>query len=676
MTAEMPIRVLLGVLLLCALSLFISLPPAVNAVCSFLMLYFLPGFVFLLYLGDRERPFLDNLLFPLLISPVLMALLLWGLHNLTGSIDSSLRLSLAIVYLFFIISVFQGRFLKTNREPRSEPGVLVACFLFGALIFTLFAVNRFLPVRLDGWFHISLLNEILNRGLPPLDPYFPDVPVRYMWIYHLFLAGWQKLSGTSAVITVGLFNIVNAFVFPYLIVRLAANFTSRRRYLLLMPLFSVAGLESASWIYYPFVFVRALGGDVKGWDEIIRNIKSIEINGGQVIHFLSPYGTWMVSLVDKFIIVTAFNYALNLFLLCLILVLSVDFKRRISWKTAVLVFFLMWGAFLFHVIIGASLVVAVIGSGFMLAAIRWFKNREKPPLFHSYVLCGAAVLTVAVGLPYVASLMAVGGGGNFLTDNLQISVKNILTIVAPLIVLFCPARAAGRELIKGGTYRHAIIGTWIASLLILNFFADLPTRNESKLIFPLFLMLTPLIALQIMILIEKARGKRRALLLAWTGLLFLVPLGLTIRGFFLEKPVLPVEVRRQSITAEEKALFAWIKGNTALQSVIAEDNEYTWMPVLAERRNFFPRESAFTVLGYQGEKLEKYREIRHAFFSPGPLPEESLDRLRKVGLDFYIVVWREDLEEKPYLEEKLRGRGELYREVFRNAGGTVYSLRL
>ncbi|MCK4237167.1 MAG: hypothetical protein KAX38_08600, partial [Candidatus Krumholzibacteria bacterium] len=359
-------KIVITLLILSASSLFFTPPLVIRLIFGFLQAYYLPGLVFLLFLGDRRRPRFDNLYLPILISPIIISLLVLAVYRFTGSFNTSIKISLSVLYILLVTALFTGKFRHTERDSTVPGSILLLSFLFCGVVTITYLVNRYILVYTDAWYHVSVVYEILDRGIPPMDPRLPDIPIRYMWFYHLFQAIWKELSGLSITHVLGFFNIINAFAFPYLIARLTSIFTKDRLYILSAPVFAFVGLESAGWVLWPLSVVRAFFGDVGGTAELARIISGIELNGVKVIYFLKAPWTWLMSLPDKFLTITAFSYTLNLFLLCFILVLAGGFHKRSSFKAAASIFLTMIGALLFHVVTGLGLILTAIGAGMLL----------------------------------------------------------------------------------------------------------------------------------------------------------------------------------------------------------------------------------------------------------------------------------------------------------------------
>jgi hypothetical protein len=675
MNAPVNRPILAALLCIAAVSFIGAAPAAVRIVGGIVLVCYLPGLGLLAALGDRRRPFLDYAYLPFVISPVIASLLAFVFYSVTRSVDRAWAAAPVIPALLLLASLFIKREKRHETDSPVPRAILLVSFAFGGILLAAYIMNTFLLYRADAWYHISIVNEISNRGIPPREPWLVDVPIRYMWVFHFFIAGLKKCSGLSAPWAMGIFNAINAFVFPYLIARLTALFRREKRFVLGTPLVSIASLSSASWILWPVVLLRALSGEIRGSVEIARIIHNISIDSHRVVEFLAPSGLWMVSLIDKFFVLTAFNFALNLFLLCFITISSVERMARFDRRAIITAFIAFLGAFLFHIIVGVPLIAAAAGGGVLLLLARLLRSKigEGFSSFHTIAVPCAAFAAAAMGFPYLTSLARDGGGSGQAIRYIHFGIKNLLTIAAPLVILFPFSRVAFRELRTSASGAHRILAIWLAILVAFSLLVNLPSPNESKLVFPVFLLLTPLIAWQIIEALHQARGARLIALWLVVVVLFAVPSVLTVRGCMMEKPVNPIEKRRMSVTPEERQIFAWISARTPLGSAIIEGNVYDWMPVYAQRRDFFADEGTIAVFGYgRDPNIGRFREIRDRIFSDAPLREEDMTVLEKMKPDLYVVVWREDMERIPGIEEKLTNAQEWFSRVYGNPAGTVF----
>ncbi|RJR28589.1 MAG: hypothetical protein C4574_04585 [Candidatus Latescibacterota bacterium] len=674
------IRVVIAALFVSALSLFVPFPAPLRAAAGMLLAFVLPGLVFLLLAGIRRPAGLHRLVAAPVLSPVVLGVLVLAVHAAVGSFESSVTISVLVLEALLAIAL-----LRTGGDDSATPSLravaLPLSILFGGIVAACYLLNPGLLMRSDAWYHASVASEILDRGIPPLEPWLPDVPIRYMWIYHLFVASTMRLAGVGVFAALGAFNVAAAFVFPWLAARMVLFFAKDRKSAFAIALVVVAGLQSAAWVFFPLGFARAFIGETRGAEELARMIRHVDLDSFRVIYFLSPFeemsgvGNYMVNLADKYLTITAFGFALNVFLLAFLTALSAGLRGRLSARVAVLAFALALEALLFHAIVGMALVLSLVGSGILMAAAGRLRFRDGVSATHSIGLPVAAIAAALCGLPYIYSLTAGGSSGGD-AGTLHLGIRNAVTIALPLVLLWKISFRAFRDLWAMETEQVRIAAAWIASLAALCLFANLPTRNESKLLYPFFLLLSPFVAGRLFDAIRAATGGRRAVIVAWAVILFAVPFVLTIRGFALDRPTNPVEARRAAVTGDDQALFDWIAANTPAETAILENNIYNMMPIRAHRRNFFPDPGTVNVLGYGGAKVEAYRTARDALFSPEPSVDEAIKALQGAGAPVLVLLWREDLEERPYLLERFDALAGWFEPVYRNAEVRAYALRI
>ena len=654
-------------------SLFMPLYPPLLVIAGVIQSFILPGLVIFLLLGRAKRPWTDTIFMIPLISPVLLTCAMLLAIQVTGDFQLSLRLSVGLFYLlFFILLLLRRDVLEVSESPVPRSAVLLS-ISYGLLIACAYAVNDLLLIRSDAWYHASVTSEILSRGIPPMEPWLPDRPIRYMWIYHLFLATWKRLSGLELFWAMGLFNVISAFSFPYLIARIIGTLIPGGRRIFWASLISIAGLESASWIATPIMFARTFVGEVKGSAEMSRIISNLRFDGPEMMHTLTPYTSAMVNLSDKFITITSFSYAFDLFLLAFVVYLSREYMKRSRAGSAILLFVLILGSFLFHVIIGAALICTVVGAGILLPLIERFITKKPSRLFPRIMPAAAALAAALVCLPYLASLGGTETGGeSFLAQYLHFGTRNLITILLPLLILFYPARRAIRKILTFRGKEYVLLASWLIPLLALTLFADLPTGNEDKLIFPLFLLLGPAVSIEITGILQDSMGLRKKMLIAWTIFLFLVPPLLTFYAFLGYTAEEAGIERRAAAYRSDRKIFEAVSSRTGKCAIVAENGFSHLMPVFAQRRNLAGGMLLHYVYGYDEDYVTKQHELNEALFACEPLHEETVDLLAAGDYDLYVAIMNEDMKSCSFLVEKFEGGSDLFELIYAGEEGRVY----
>lgn len=665
-------RIVAAVLIAAGLSLYLPVTGFAKAAAGMLLAFLLPGFVLLHLLGAHRGRTLDDIMMSVLLSPAALVLLLLLGGPLAGSLRGALLAAFGVLFALLAARLLRRPPLAADGDSPAAGTALLVSIGFAGLVAGLYLLNPFLVIRSDAFYHASVVTEILERGYPPMEPRLPDIPIRYMWTYHLFAASLVRLTGLSVFEALAAFNVIVSLAFPYCVYRFTTAFTTRRGHIVAAMLLGISGMQSASWILFPAALVRGIVGAVSGREEILRIIGAWDLNSAAVIHFLAPYRTWMVNLIDKFVTITAFSYSLCLFMTGFTVMRQVLDGER-TFRRAALLFLVVLGAFLFHVVTGGALIAAIAGSSVLLAVLYRIRGGRHPAPGRLALAAAAAVAALAAGFPYLRSLVGSGGSGPGVSPGF--GATSALTILASVAVLMPFSARAIADTFSARDGRRTLLAAWLAVLALMAVAVDMPTVNESKLLFPLFLLLTPPVSLVVADRIAAVAGRRRIVLVVWIFLLFAVPAALTVRGFLIERPRSAVEDRRYRLTDDDRALFAWIRSSTAEDAVFMENNDYNLIPVHAGRRSFFPTEQAIRVNGYGGETVDLYREARRNVFSGEEIPPALLERLGRRGIDLYILVWEEDRSAGPEVVRSLESRADLLEPVYRNGSVTVFHLR-
>jgi hypothetical protein len=285
-----------------------------------------------------------------------------------------------------------------------------------------------------------------------------------------------------------------------------------------------------------------------------------------------------------------------------------------------------------------------------------------------------ALLAGIIGFPYFRSLTG-GGGERILIGNyLHFGFRSFITIFAPFVGLAFIVRPLLKYLVHGAGLELKILSAWLIALFIINLCIKLPGQNETKFISLFFMLLIVPVSIVLIDWLAASSGVRRIGALVWIAVLFLVPPLLTARGFFMEKP--ETDAMRSACVpgSDRMRLYDWKRTDSASGSVIIELNTQNYAPLYGHRHTFIPYGSLDEVLGYTGDKIQRYEAIHQEIFSQQALPEASIDYLRNLGHDIYILIWAEDLQTYPYLHEKIRSLEPPFENMYENPSGKIYHL--
>lgn len=654
-----------------------GLPAFARGALGFLQVLYLPGALFLFLFWRRRASALEYLFVAPIFSALILSVLVTVLFVPTRSIDAALAISTVVIAAALLVSVALRRHDGPPDSPEPFPrGALAAPLLFGAFVGALYLLNPYLVARSDVMHHGPIVDEILQRGIPPLDPRLPASPIQYMWFYHVFVACLVERTGLSVLAALATFNTVTAAIFPYLVARAASRYARRGAHVIAAQWVACVGLASASWILVPVALAaRASTGEVKGIEEFVRSLRAFDLGSYQIIYFLAPYGTFMVNMIDRFLTISAFNLGVDLFALFLAVAPDAEFweRRRVAAPVSMIV--ILAGALLTHIVTGVVLIGLAIGTGVVLflgrALLRW----ERAPRFALLHLPGSGVIAALACLPYFLTLSRAGTEGGSLARTLSLGATNALTVFAPLVGLFFVAPRLARRVFLDRALERRMMLAWLLGLLALIVFVDLPGIAELKFALLYLLVLALPVSIELVDWFV-SRGRRgRVLTLVWLAILFVPPVVLTARGFLLDKP--PTEALRQDYLPDRdrRAVFSWIANETPPSAVVVEYHTLTLAPMYAHRHVFLPPPPFIGMQFYKGEDIEGLAAVHGEIFSPGPPSAKTLAYLRALGLDFYVVLWAEDLVERPDLAGAFESPGAPYERVFANRAGSVYRVR-
>jgi hypothetical protein len=563
------------------------------------------------------------------------------------------------VIVFAALYLFVGRAsgVETNEaERRIVRGLLGVFGLAAVLALTLPLTNSWWQMRNDSWFHAAVFHRIQNHGVPPLDPYFASLRLQYMYFYHTLLVGVSELTSLGpfrAMILVNaaaLFGCV--FGFGYL-----ASFFSRRVWpRVLGGVLVLFGMNGWFYAFYPIRVARALWGETTGAGVLAHFFPWSPVGHDTAIRLLGVEGN-QVLLLDKFMLGTALSLTLGP--LCVILGLLVS-ARRGRWCTAhaVLLALAVAGVLYLHAVIGAIVAVATLAVLVLMMMIRSHTDGTGPTY-------GALAVLVLVGMaaavPYFYSVLPRGGGVESVRLAFQPGyVVGLLSNILPVLVLSIPfLRWIGKndEWRTGGRAREepaapdetpkppggilmgrlfgelslspsGIVAMWTVIVFAAALVVDLPTVNETKFAFPLFLPLAAFAVGGINRMWETRRGRMTAVALVLSAT---VPLNAVYFHHAFR------DASTFGVSDDEAATYRWIEGKTPADAVFLEDDDVTRVPALAARDLYWGHEVYAHLWGYPKAEMTLRRDVRYAVFSEAGPTREHLAALAALNRPVWLL---------------------------------------
>jgi len=201
------------------------------------------------------------------------------------------------------------RALRAHTGPvlsSLAPGPMRLAIAVGLAILAAHLVNPELTLRSDGAFHAGLVRAA-GRALPPEDPFFAGLPLRYAWGFHAWAAGWLAVHPRVPAPAPLACACAAAAVAALLgVAALARRLGAGGGAALLAQGLALAGAAPFAWLV---LAARAASGEVRGAAEVRA---ALGHGADHALRMLDP-GWLHPSLVlplDKFVVVTPFAFAL------------------------------------------------------------------------------------------------------------------------------------------------------------------------------------------------------------------------------------------------------------------------------------------------------------------------------------------------------------------------------
>lgn len=343
------------------------------------------------------------------------------------------------------------------RRPLDVPAATVFAILTGVAVAMAHLLCPELSARSDGAFHAGVA-WAAERRLPPEDPFFAGLPLRYFCGLHAWAAGWLSLAPRLGAYVPLVWANATAVVAALLAVAaLARRLGGGPRAALLAQALALAGAAPFAWVV---LLARAGSGDVRGAAELRQ---ALEHGADPALRALDP-GWLHPSLVlplDKFVVLTPFAWALAAAPLAVLALADAAGSRRP--RAAMQLGAIVAAAGFLHPVGGLAI------AGALLAGAAVFALRA-PGARRGALRAALGVLAALAALaPYVASLAGGGSGA---------------------------AAAPGWSLHAAGAFSLIVAGAW----LVPPAFLALTRRGASDPLRPALLAMLTALALPVCVL--------------------------------------------------------------------------------------------------------------------------------------------------------------------------------
>jgi hypothetical protein len=369
------------------------------------------------------------------------------------------------------------------RALRAHTGPVLSSLAPGPLRFALgvalavlvaHVLNPELTLRSDGAFHAAVVRAA-ERSLPPEDPFFAGLPLRYAWGFHAWAAAWlaahPRVPATAPLVCACAAAAAAALL---AVAALARRLGAGAPAALLAQGLALAGAAPFAWLV---LAARAVSGEVRGADEIGRALGQ---GADHALRALDP--GWLhpslVTPLDKFVVVTPFAFALaGVALAAFALAAVLDGRpARGAGPLAAVVAGCVW----VHPFAGLALAGATIAAALAVVPAAPAARRAAGGVAASVAVAALLLLPWALGTlrggegPAMAVRFAPGGAGLA-----SAVLAGALLLPPSLFWLLAPARRDPLRLAIA-----AMLGAFVVPACLLRLAGD----NQSKLLGLAFLL--------------------------------------------------------------------------------------------------------------------------------------------------------------------------------------------
>jgi hypothetical protein len=169
---------------------------------------------------------------------------------------------------------------------------------------------------------------------------------------------------------------------------------------------------------------------------------------------------------------------------------------------------------------------------------------------------------------------------------------------------------------------------WILGVTSIALVVDLPTTNETKFSFLLFIPLAALAVGGLNQLWHSRRGRIFAIAIVAASIL---PLN-AIYYYHAFRDTTAFEV-----TEDEEEMYEWIRNAVPRTAIFFEENDVVRIPVLAGRDQYWGTEAYAYNWGYHPAEIITRRGIRDAIYSGRELNDYEKKTLRALNRRIYVV---------------------------------------
>ncbi len=565
------------------------------------------------------------------------------------------RTVLGLIAAAALMAAFASRAGAGGGPAREHEGAIpwLAAALWTALVAALLLGNPWLPPRSDGWFHAAVTLQMADRGVPPEDPYFAGLRLLYFWGYHAWAALWVAIAPALTVWTpLIVLNLTGAVAVMLGVCQLARRLGAGASGVWGAVAVATLGYAPFSWVW---IGVRALTGEVVGWDEVKR---LVTMGASPALQMMS---TWtlhssMAFFGDKFLVLTPFALGLAQFTLLLLTLL--DFIARPGRREGVALGLAFGAAMFIHSVVGWS--------GAMLAGGWWWwalwRSRSPGERHLRHVLL-PLIVVIAAAVALLSPYLAITTVGKQNIVALGFSPLALGTwLLAGLLVV-----PAGMAWLWNA--RHRVAGArdllvFAVLLTVAGLSVWLPGLNQSKFFNLLFLLLSAPAGLVWVERISRLGGPARRFLMAGLLVAIVPTVAIALWAFATERGQFGAAWEHPQ--AGELEGMRWARAHTPRDAIFVDPDLSLDLPVRARRSVMTGGERWEQNWRYRTSALDARRHAAMQLSALAAPTHEMRTFLHALGRPVFVTLRRRGSGDPARWGRELARTHPGYRQVYHN----------
>ncbi|MCZ6765411.1 MAG: hypothetical protein O7D32_00625 [bacterium] len=525
-------------------------------------------------------------------------------------------------------AIFGSRFEKPDESTtRLLVAIGVITAVVAAIVFFLPITNEWWRTRSDSWFHAAAFNRLALHGLPITDPYFSQIPLQYMYLYHILLGAittLTRLDVFNAMIFlnfVALVNVIAAFVW------LTGRFAKTNKARLLSLILCLFGMNGFFFLFVPIRLAQAVFGETKDYN-FLASFFTTAMPGHHAAAAVLSVNVNQFMFLEKFMLGTAIMLSIGAMCAAWCLAIAPKAENK-SVCRAISYVLLGAGTIMLHIIIGATFAAAVLGA----SLLTWIVQKRRSRGGDSGTLFLLTCLSILVVGPYLMSVMQSDYSGSSFKIRFQPGhtlglIASILSAV-PWAITYLVHRS-GKNVARP---ERSFVLLWLGFVLLAALLVDLTTTSETKFSFLLFV---PLAAISAAGFQSAAVGRR------WrTAILYMVMVTVPLNGIYFYHALRDESQLFRSDDSLEA--FQWIQAMTDTDAIFLDENDILDIPVLGSRDLFWGSKKYARIWGYDEKILEARLQIRNKTYSGEELTPADFQPVRRLRRPFYVLCRTEGI---------------------------------